>query len=96
LFDEHRTAVARIAELEQQAAILVERYENVLADNKRLAESVEAIQAHIASNPSHLTGMVDLFNRYQENVLVEQPFKDNVIPSDMWLTGADAPVREDV
>jgi hypothetical protein len=95
LFDEHRVAVARVAELEQQAAILVERYENVLADNKRLTESVLALNAHVQANPSHLAGMVDVFNKYQEHVLSDRPFKDNVIPDDMWLTGTDVPVRED-
>lgn len=95
LFDEHRAAVARVAELEQQAAILVERYETVLADNKRLAESVAALNAHVAANPSHLSGMMDVFNKYQEHVLQEQPFKDNAIPDDMWLTaGEDPPDRD--
>ena len=87
LFEEHRNAVKRLSEAETSAAILTDRNLRLEADNTRLVDNLSKMQDYV----SHITDQspIDLFERYQKQVLQDEPYADGKIPDSEWLTPGD-------
>lgn len=91
LFKEHHDVVQlnrmlehRLWKAETDASILTEKNLQLEADNKKLAEALEAAQQHIQSNPGYIQNVMDLMERYQREVLQEIPLTPDQQPE--WLT----------
>ena len=69
---------------ETQAETITERNLQLEADNKKLAEALEAAQQHIQSNPGYIQNVMDLMERYQREVLQEIPLTPD--QQHEWLT----------
>lgn len=86
LFPAHRELHAGYTEMKTTLEILTDRCLRTEEDNKKLVSALEKLQAYVANNPSHMEGIVDLFQRYQEKVLQDLPYDNNRIPDSAWLT----------
>lgn len=76
-------AVRNKFELEKLADLVVRLQE----DNKSLADSLDKARQAIDSNPSYINNVMDLLQKYQEQVLQEQPLQPDQQPE--WLTPGD-------
>lgn len=61
-------------------------YREVVMQRDQLLRVVEDLERHIASRPADAT---DLVRKYQDEILVEQPFPGGKIPDTLWLTPPD-------
>jgi len=56
-------------------------------DNEKLSAAIMELQQHIRSNPSYVQNVMDLLQKYQEQVLQEVPLAPGDDPA--WLTPGD-------
>lgn len=84
LFDEHRRLHLEHQELIRKFEAFIAEKERVERDNKELAEALKKAQEYIQQNPSYLNNVMDLMQKYQEQVLQELPLQPDQQPE--WLT----------
>lgn len=93
LFQEHRDLHGELQAKKVELELLSDRYIRALEDTKNLTEAIEKLQQYIATQINQST--VDIFEKYQREILQDRPFDDGKIPDDAWLTPGDT-VREEV
>lgn len=94
LFEEHRQVVAALQQAEKDAAILTDRYLRLEEDNKKLSDTILKMQEYVTQVQS--SSPIDMFERYQKQILQDEPYDDGKIPDSAWLTPGDtAPERND-
>jgi len=91
LFQAHRDMAAGYAEVKAALEIMSDKYLRALEDTKNLTDAIAKLQQYIATQIN--TSTVDIFEKYQQQILQEEPFADNKIPDSAWLTPGET-VRE--
>lgn len=92
LFQEHRDLHAELQAKKVELELLSDRYIRALEDTTNLTGAIKKLQDYIATQINHST--VDIFEKYQREILQDQPFQDGKIPDDAWLTPGEN-VREE-
>ena len=93
LFPAYREAVDRASRAENTAQSVMARVGELSADNSALVARVHELEQYILANQNPL----DTFERYQKQILQEEPWEDGKIPDNAWLTPGDrVPERADV
>lgn len=93
LFQEHRDLHAELQSKKVELELLSDRYIRALEDTKNLTEAIEKLQQYIATQINQST--VDIFEKYQREILQDRPFDDGKVPDDAWLTPGEN-IREEV
>lgn len=93
MFQEHRDLHQELQAKKVELELLSDRYIRALEDTKNLTEAIEKLQQYIATQIN--TSTVDIFEKYQREILQDRPFEDGKIPDDAWLTPGEN-VREEV
>lgn len=93
MFQDHRDLHAELQSKKVELELLSDRYLRALEDTKNLTEAIEKLQHYIATQIN--TSTVDIFEKYQQQILQDKPYDDGKVPDDAWLTpGENEPVRE--
>ncbi len=93
MFKEHRDLNAELQSSKVQLELLSDRYIRATEDIKNLTDAIQKLQEYIATQIN--TSTVDIFEKYQREVLQDSPYVDGKIPDTDWLTPGE-PVREEV
>ena len=94
MFKEHRNLNAELQTTKVQLELLSDRYLRSQEDAKNLTDAIEKLQQYIATQIN--TSTVDIFEKYQQQILQDRPYDDGKIPDTAWLTPGDAPREEPV
>lgn len=84
LFQEHRDTVEAYRAMEHRLWRVEAEVARLREDNAELAEALKKAQEFIQSNPSYINNVMDLMQKYQEQVLQELPLQPDQQPE--WLT----------
>lgn len=76
---------------------LFPQYRQLVLEREYLLRTIADLEQQLQQRPQPDAVMVDMIKKYQDEVLVEQPFPDGIVPDNMWLTlgenASDRPVH---